>query len=838
MSKQTKVYVYIHTHWDREWYRTFQQYRLRLIEVIDLILDQFEKKELEYFTLDGQSIVIEDYLEVKPQNKEKLINYIKSGQLDIGPWMVLPDEFLVSGESLINNIILGHKISEKYGKTNKIGYIPDTFGHSIDMPMIFKQFNIDNSIMWRGVNTDNTEFNWYSMDRSYVKSYHIMKGYYTNIFEEEENYDLENKVKLLKEFLDEIKEKTTLDSILLPVGGDHRPPPINISSQLKLLNNAQTEYLFIQSNLSQFINNINSKNINEHVQKELRDCSKTYILPAVYSSRLYLKQYNAQLNNKINRIIEPLTCYCNSFKLDTFQLPDSDYLWKMLIINQPHDSICGCSIDEVHEEMVQRYDCLEQACNELINRSLFTLIKNIPEEKIAVFNSSNYPYTGPIEFTQINDTNHNLNTQIIEEFKDRHYRYYNDLKIQLPATIVKHQVNQLLWADNIPPYSVKIIDSIDIPNPVKIENNNLNNGLVELIIEEDSVKLKDLKNNCEYAGLNQIIHRLDSGDSYNFGPIKDNNPVKAKIIESNIVEDGPIKGTIEVLYEIEIPEKLNEDRQTPSTDTAKILFICDISLYANSKLLEFNIDWLNEAEDHILQVKFPTDNDVYSTLVENHFCALERSFDPNYNIYNHIPAEKLTEVATNTAPMQRFVQANNLAIFTEGLPEYEVFENNLYVTILRATGYLSRDFVSTRGAYAGPDLQVPGNQCMGFNSARYAIHPKVPLDNLYMLAERFMGCTQVFEGESTNTCSDKSLISWNNPNIIASTLKYDLCTGGIILRLLNLSSHPQQIKLSSDLNINTITEINALKEILSEPTENTTILLGPNELKGLLIKTI
>ena len=839
MSNRTTVYVYIHTHWDREWYRTFQQYRTKLIEVIDKILDEFDKGELEYFTLDGQAIVIEDYLEVKPHNKIRLEKYIKEGRLDIGPWLVLPDEFLVSGESLIQNILLGHKISNKYGRTNKVGYIPDTFGHSIDIPLILNKFNIDNSVIWRGVNTEHTEFNWHSMDNSTVKVYHLLTGYSTELFEKEHNYSTEERIKLLKETCDKIKAKTTLDCILFPVGSDHRPPATNIGSLIKELNNAQSEYELVQCNLSTFLEKINSNLLEETLQQELRDCSQTYILPAVYSSRLYLKQENARLTNKINYLIEPFACYYNALKLDNYKLPDSEYLWKLLILNHPHDSICGCSIDEVHQEMEQRFKELHQACDSYINRIKTGLMKILPKGNLAVFNSSNYEYSGPIELTSFNKFDTSLTSQKIEDFNGHHFRYHSDINVILPGTINKNQTKQLLWADKIKPNSLEILKPAKIPNPVKIENGLLSNGLIELQVDNDSITIKDLQYKTELSGINQIIDRLDAGDSYNFGPIKEKIKAGAIITNQKIKETGPIRGILEITYEIDIPAKLKADRTGPVDMSIKHTINCNVIITANSKMVEFDLSWYNRSEDHILQVIFPTESDIYTTLVENHFCTFERRFDPHYNIYENIPAKKYTEVKVNTAPMQRFVQANEIALFTEGLPEYEIYKNNLYLTILRSTGYLSLENAITRNAYAGPEIAVPENQCIRLNHARYAVHPKCMITDLYKIAERFYGCIQCIEGDNqfnTDIKLEKSLIKWNNPNIISTLTRFNEETESITIHLLNTSSYPQNFNLESDFNIESLTEINLLNEPQNKSTENTRLIFTPHELKCFSIK--
>lgn len=832
-----KIYIYSHTHWDREWYRTFQQYRLRLIEIIDIILEEFDKNELEYFTLDGQAIVLEDYLEARPENKDRLLKHINNGRLEIGPWYVLPDEFLVSGESLVENLYLGHKLCSQFGETNKIGYLPDTFGHSIDIPVILNNFNIDNAILWRGINTNNTEFLWYSMDKSKVKTFHLLEGYY-NVILQDNKLSIDEKLKAMQDFINKIRVKTTLDYLLVPMGGDHMPPPINLRYQLNELNSLQNEYEFVQCRLKDFLNHINTDELKEHVQQEFRDCSKSYILPGVYSSRLYLKQANSRLTHKINSIIEPLSCYCNLLGLNNFQLPDSEYLWKMLITNHPHDSICGCSIDQVHEEMEQRFRSLDQACNEIINRAKYSIMQLTTPDEITVFNSSNYSYSGPVNLIGYQEVNQELTQQTIKEFEDHYFEFYSDINEPLPATIIKKQTEKLLWIDNIPPHSFKTIKPVDIPNIVHAQNNTLSNGLIEIQINKDSINIKDLQNNREYTDFNQIVSRLDRGDSYNFGPVKFDQPVKASIIAHRIEETGPIRGSINITYEINIPESLNEARNGASSKVIKHTIECILSITANSKLVEFNLCWENKSKDHLLQVIFPQNNDIYTTLSENHFSALERRFDPEYNIYDHVPAKENTELKNNTAPMQRFVQACDIALFTEGLPEYEVFKNNLKLTILRSTGYLSREDIPSRGVQAGPKLETGDNQCIRKCYARYAIHPKSSIPDLYKLAEIFMGNTICIQGSKETSKSqllDQKLVKWENPNIIATRFKQHKDKSKMILHLLNISSYPQNVILSSDLAIMECNETDFLNKPINKINLNQPLTFRAHELKSVEI---
>ena len=132
------VHVIAHTHWDREWYATFQQFRMRLVRVMDRLLDLLERDaSYTHFNMDGQTIVLQDYLEIRPEKHDLLESLISSGKLAVGPWYILPDEFLVSAESIVRNLLLGHKIANSFGRVQKAGYIPDTFGHISQLPQIF-----------------------------------------------------------------------------------------------------------------------------------------------------------------------------------------------------------------------------------------------------------------------------------------------------------------------------------------------------------------------------------------------------------------------------------------------------------------------------------------------------------------------------------------------------------------------------------------------------------------------------------------------------------------------------------------------------------------------------
>ena len=171
-----------HIHWDREWYRPFQVFRSRLITLLDSVLDILERDEkYRHFHLDGQAILLEDYLEARPEREALIRRMAREGRLSVGPWYVLPDEFLVSGESLIRNLLAGRAIAREFGGYCPVGYLPDQFGHIAQMPQILRRFGIEAAVLWRGLDYEvsrHNEFWWVAPDGSRVLAVHLPpRGY-------------------------------------------------------------------------------------------------------------------------------------------------------------------------------------------------------------------------------------------------------------------------------------------------------------------------------------------------------------------------------------------------------------------------------------------------------------------------------------------------------------------------------------------------------------------------------------------------------------------------------------------------------------------------------------
>jgi len=375
------IHIISHTHWDREWYRTFQQFRLKLVSLVDGLLEILEKdSKYRYFMLDGQTIILDDYLQMRPAKEEILRKYIRAGRILIGPWHILPDMFLVGPEAHLRNLLQGARTARCFGKWMEIGYIPDPFGHPGQMPQILRGFGIDTACLWRGVNLTASEFWWQSPDGSRVLMVNLRDGYGNGAKLPADDPKLFSTQ--LEERANSLITDAATSNLLVMFGTDHMEPPPNTSSAIACADKTLRNQRVIHSTLPQYILAV-KKELGRRaaslptVEGELRACRRMPLLPGVLSSRMWIKQRNQACEALLEKWVEPFAVFQ---ELAAPQPPGSAtfngktdlicQVWRLLMENHPHDSICGCSIDQVHREMEIRFDQIEQLGEELSRQSL------------------------------------------------------------------------------------------------------------------------------------------------------------------------------------------------------------------------------------------------------------------------------------------------------------------------------------------------------------------------------------------------------------------------------------------------------------------------------------
>jgi alpha-mannosidase len=408
------IYVVSHTHWDREWYRSFQSFRLKLVHLVDGLLDLLEKDpNFKTFMLDGQTIVLDDYLAMRPEKEDLLRKHIQKGRIVIGPWHILPDMFLVGPEAHIRNLLQGDQTTRHFGPKMLVGYIPDPFGHPGQVPQILRGFGIETACLWRGLDKEPAEFWWQSPDGSQVLMAYLRDSYSNGASLPAENPPAF--AEALSAAADSLASHSAVTDTLIMFGTDHMEPPVNTSAAIAYADKTLPDTRVIHATLPQFVTalqaNIKKQKLSlPTVTGELRACSRMHLLPGVLSTRIWIKQRNHASEKLLLKWVEPFSTWQ---ELATGNQPAIlnqkseiiHHTWRLLMENHPHDSICGCSIDQVHDEMKVRFDQVDQIGEELTRQSLEAISwtintsgsSKIPVDNlksaVVVFNPNSIPQT-------------------------------------------------------------------------------------------------------------------------------------------------------------------------------------------------------------------------------------------------------------------------------------------------------------------------------------------------------------------------------------------------------------------------------------------------------------
>jgi alpha-mannosidase len=492
-ADKSTVFVIPHTHWDREWYATFQQFRIRLVHVMDALLDLLARDpSYSHFNLDAQTVILNDYLEIRPEKRAILQELVRGRRLGVGPWYVLPDEFLVSGESLVRNLLLGHRIAKEFGHVQKVGYIPDTFGHISQLPQILQGFGIPFAMHFRGLDEGDlkSELWWQSPDGSRVLLRHLPTDMgYMNASSLAE--DVEKAAFDLRTFARH-ETRRAASSVLLALNGvDHLPAREDLSEILETANRLfGKEFHFQQSSLEAYFEAL-VKSLGERplqtVTGELRDSNRTpgrdnRLVPHTLSSRMYIKMQNERTQTLIERWAEPWSALA---WLEGEEYPAA-FLWKaweLLLQNHPHDSICGCSLDAVHAQMETRFAWASEIAGEVLGERFELLTRRIDltglkedEAALVIFNSLPWPVEGGIT-VDIEFWDFFLNRVAMSRWSPPASRPEEKPEREMEATeLLRRRVLQQWYGD--PPIlpdakfrglRIRLLDGTD-PLPVQVES--------------------------------------------------------------------------------------------------------------------------------------------------------------------------------------------------------------------------------------------------------------------------------------------------------------------------------------------------------------------------------
>ncbi|MDR0299492.1 MAG: alpha-mannosidase [Streptococcaceae bacterium] len=861
LKKKKKVYIISHSHLDREWYMPYEQHHMRVVELFDEIIDSFEHDpSFKFFHVDGQTIPLDDYLEVKPENRQLIEKYIAEGRLKIGPFYILQDDFLISSEAHVRNTLVGLEEVEKYhGQPVKLGYFPDTFGNMGQTPQMMKKMGLDAAAFGRGVKptgfnnataesytSQYSEMNWEGPDQTRILGI-LFANWYSN--GNEIPTDEAEAVEFWNKKIAEAEKYASTNHLLMMNGCDHQPLQKDVGKAIELANQLFPDYEFVHSNFDAYLEAVKNdlpKDLGT-VTGELtsQETEGWYTLANTASSRMYLKKENVYTQTLLENVVDPLVVLANEVE-DYKPTKEMSYAWRLLLQNDPHDSICGCSVDEVHEEMMTRYHKSQEVAKFIRDEALDRIAKNIDT---TAFPKESFPFT----VYNLAGTKRLLTTQVKIEidrikfsemwpqpaFEELENSPVADFSIidadgnEIDATIdeVKVEFGYDLPKDAFRvAYMAKYVyATIYLPEaealsyrtlaliPKKTEHHQEGQSLLSddgRVLENSFVKVEIKKNGSltisnKRTGKiyeNQLIFEDvgDMGNEYIFKQTADEKAIYSTDFPFciDIIKDKKTEAIVKLTHFMEIPVSADEVLQKEyeqvidithrqakrAKQVAAFPVTTHLSLKKDSKAVEFTTSFDNQMKDHRLRVLFETDLSVSSHVAESIFEAVER---PNaVSAYWKNP--------TNPQHQHAFVNLhddeNGLTVGNIALNEYEIIDSKtIAVTLLRCVGEMG-DW----GYFPTPEAQ-----CLGSFEVKYSVeaHGK---EDYYGGLQRAVALKipvvvkQTVPAQKGRLETDKILAKISSDIFVETALKLEKNGQGVILRGYSLDSyvsHPLKLEM-------------------------------------------
>lgn len=840
--KAKEAIVVSHTHWDREWYMPFQEYRIWLLNLVDDLLKVFDEKPgFKCFTFDGQTSALEDYLEIRPENLEKFKKLVTEKKILIGPWYTQPDEWLVSPEALIRNLLIGHRIGQKFGHILKVGYVPDNFGHPCQLPQIFRGFGIDSFIFQRGMGDEGeslgTEFIWQAPNGSQAIGVHLITGYCNAAFlgiplaswrtfihfwegpEGNRTYprsfgtvlnkvDAKEAVRRVKQLSENLSHKSASDTLLFMNGCDHLPAQPGIVDAIELVNSKSKDFKLIHGGLPDYLNRIRplTKNF-RHYKGEFWGARYHHLLPGVLSTRMYLKQQNRKAETLLECYAEPLACYASLFG---YKYPREllTLAWKMLLLNHAHDSIHGSSVDSVHAEMESRNHQIIQIANSIIHNALDHIAEqtqSLPSDspiKVLVYNPSSWPRTDVAKVWVNLPSDNYIATDL--DGKATSIQFLKE-SVEFPRKDLTHIsfIARGLPSMGYRQYALEKAKTPNLENgqSLKAQNNVLENEflLVEAVPNQGgAITIKDKRNLAVYNDLSYFCDEGDDGDVWNYSPprVKDNIVTSLKKqSQIEIVENGPVTATLKISFALKVPKEIRNGRR--SNKSVELPMTSYVSLHSGIPRVDVKTIIDNMAKDHRLRVVFPTGLHTSSVNVDGTFYVNKRPLTPITRGEDWFESPPTTHAQKSWIDVNE--QKRGITIANKGLPEYECKEENgvtVYMTLLRCTGKLGGKDLIVRKKYIGlPEIPVPEAQCQGVYAFEYSIIPHVGSwaeAKSYQLAGNFVNPLACWssEGGKNELPAEDSFVKIQPDNLVVTAIKKAEDDESIIIRFYEIQGKP------------------------------------------------
>lgn len=792
----TRVAHYVaSTHWDREWYEPLQGFRMRLVSLLDEVFATLERDAaFKTFVMDGQTIPVHDYLEIRPEKLETVRQYVRQGRFRVGPWYVLPDEWLVSGESIVRNLQLGTMWAIELGSpASRAGIVCDQFGHIGQLPQIFNQLGIPGAFVWRGTHEREYggHFNWQSPDGTSIPTYRFgIVGYSTYAFrvrdadKPDKPFDLGEAVEKLVQYTLHEAGRSPVQPILLFDGGDHMEIEPQTSALLARANEKLAEHgiQITHSDLDKYLADLleDRNKIEKTYTGELRETGRDaaredehWLIPGVLSSRIHLKQKNAACEDELCLWAEPFSAFAQELGL-AYPVGYLRVAWRHLLENHPHDSMCGCSIDQVHQDMIYRFDQSLGISSRLTKAALNAIAQAAaPQQRpdgsllLAIFNPTAEPLDMPVDldiplpaiwpkryqeffgfeekfaFVLRDASGAAIPYQLVGQQRD--VNGFRRPRYKFPTGDRRHVVTVTARV-KVPEYGYTtiVVEPVDGPTrylgSMATSHRSIENDLLRVEANPNgTIKITDKQTGASFDQLLTFEQRADIGDGWYHG-IAVNDQIfnsTAGSADIALVADGINKATLRIALTMNVPAEFDFKHMTRSERIVPLRIVSEVTLREGADHVEVTTTIDNTVLDHRIRVLFPTNLDGDSYLSDSAYDVVERpvTLAADNNIRRELEVETRPQITwTAFGDDQR-----GLAIVSRGLPEsalLDTAERPIALTLLRAF---------RRAVFSNDNM---GGEIQGKHTFRYDIVPftgKTPLQKLFLLGQRVNGAIRVVD---------------------------------------------------------------------------------------------
>lgn len=824
------VCVVAHTHWDREWYQTAPRFRQRLAALVEAVLAAGPSAERP-FLLDGQAVVLEDVLGLRPDLRAPLAEALVSGAIEAGPWYVLADELLPSGEALIRNLLAGRRVLRGFGvDAPAVCYSPDAFGHPAALPAIAAGFGCEVGVIWRGFGgvawPAGDTVRWQAPDGSTMLAWHLPPDGYeygsalpTNAEAARDRWDRLRTI---------IAPRARTGVVLCTNGADHHALQPDLDEALRALDAAarttgdrvtRTSLRVWAQRFAAAAQSIETP----VVQGELRDSTGyTWSLQGTFGTRAQQKRLVARADRDLRHDVEPWialaarrtrgTAPRGHGVMHASMLPQLlARTWTTFLRVLPHDTLCGCSIDAVADALEHRLAVVrdeaaglrEAALDALLSRDAIaarTVARARWVPRVVVRNRVARPRHGLVHVLlertirdvpvgpssggplaaadatptpwPVSGVRQVLGVRLLDRRRESPQHY--------PDNDLVEETRALVWlppSRAVPGTGLRVLETTPasrgdatmasedasvldaVPPLVRTHRRrglvSIDNGRLRLEVRASGVSLFDHITGHRVERLLHCTWQADHGDSYT--PAPRGSERRLRPVHARLVATGPLRSAVRLTYELRVPtgtapderaESVTRRRTSRARSHTRLRLQCTLTLDADAPCVGLTVRGVDRARDHRLRLRVSTGMTGARHVADAACWPVERAVSDATRAADRVSAAPdatrpdvaaPVELPVGVHPLHRWVALHNehgrATLVSDGLAEYAVDPHgNIAITLVRATGELSRRDMPERLGHAGWPARIPAAQGPGRVAASFALAFGAPCRDVATIA--------------------------------------------------------------------------------------------------------